>query len=168
MSVFEVLQSETSRFLVDIGDLFVSTFTDDLGVSVTWLSWTNIRTFVSSIGEMLPPAQVPAFPNQVVWFSAFLAVFIPFIFLRVVILTCTPSARLCGDAQSSEGAMANIHRRRCNMEAARWFRQAEYDLKAARRDAAEDGQAFEWACFKCRQVRSQRYNDGAIRSGLGE
>lgn len=40
------------------------------------------------------------------------------------------------------------------MEAARWFRQAEYDLTAARRDAAEpeEGHAFEWACFKCLQA----------------
>ena len=39
-------------------------------------------------------------------------------------------------------------------EAKRWFRQAEADLKAANKDLAADNPSYEWACFKCHQVRS--------------
>ena len=35
-------------------------------------------------------------------------------------------------------------------EAKRWFRQAKFDLEAARSDMAEEN--YEWLCFKCHQV----------------
>ena len=38
-------------------------------------------------------------------------------------------------------------------EARRWFRQAEADLKAADNDIATVKPSYEWACFKCHQVR---------------
>ena len=148
MSVFDSLQIEASRFLLGIGELLASTFSDDLGISLSWLSWTNNQTFISLLGEM-----TPVFPNRV-WFSAFLAVFVPYVFLRVIISTCNRPVRRRNESHWSGISVEDILRRRCNMEAARWFRQAEYDLTAARRDAAEDGHAFEWACFKCRQVSS--------------
>ena len=42
-------------------------------------------------------------------------------------------------------------------EARRWFRQAEADLKAADNDIiATVNPSYEWACFKCHQVRTDR------------
>ena len=38
-------------------------------------------------------------------------------------------------------------------EARRWFRQAEADLAAADNDLATVKPSYEWACFKCHQVR---------------
>ena len=38
-------------------------------------------------------------------------------------------------------------------EARRWFRQAEADLEAADNDIATVKPSYEWACFKCHQVR---------------
>ena len=38
-------------------------------------------------------------------------------------------------------------------EARRWFRQAEADLAAADNDIATMKPSYEWACFKCHQVR---------------
>ena len=39
-------------------------------------------------------------------------------------------------------------------EARRWFRQAEADLEAADNDIATEKPSYEWACFKCHQVRT--------------
>ena len=39
-------------------------------------------------------------------------------------------------------------------EARRWFRQAEADLAAVDNDIATVKPSYEWACFKCHQVRS--------------
>ena len=143
MSVFDSLQIEASRCLLAIRELLASTFSDDLGVSL------KNQTFLSSFDEI--------WPNRV-WFSAFLAVLVPYMFLRIVIVTCSRSGQRRSRTSWGGDTIENIHRRRCNMEAARWFRQAEYDLTAARRDAAEEGHAFEWACFKCRQVSSRLHN----------
>ena len=41
-------------------------------------------------------------------------------------------------------------------ESKRWFRQAEKDLAAAENDIATARPSYEWACFKCHQVRSFR------------
>jgi len=41
-------------------------------------------------------------------------------------------------------------------EAQRWFRQAEADLKAADNDIATVRPSYEWACFKCHQVRKSK------------
>ena len=38
-------------------------------------------------------------------------------------------------------------------EARRWFRQAKADLEAANNDIATVKPSYEWACFKCHQVR---------------
>ena len=38
-------------------------------------------------------------------------------------------------------------------EARRWFRQAEADLVAADSDIDNEKSSYEWACFKCHQVR---------------
>ena len=38
-------------------------------------------------------------------------------------------------------------------EAARWFRQAEADLVAAASEVAFNRPSYEWACFKCHQVK---------------
>ena len=38
-------------------------------------------------------------------------------------------------------------------EAKRWFRQAEADLEAGANELAFTSPSFEWACFKCHQVR---------------
>ena len=40
-------------------------------------------------------------------------------------------------------------------EARRWFRQAEADLEAGGNEIAFSRPAYEWACFKCHQVKSQ-------------
>ena len=143
MSVFDSLQIEASRVLLAIRELLASTFSDDLGVSL------KNQTFLSSFDEIWPSR---------VWFSAFLAVLVPYMFLRIIIVTCSRPEHRRSRTSLDGDTIENVHRRRCNMEAARWFRQAEYDLTAARRDAAEEGRAFEWACFKCRQVSSRLYN----------
>ena len=41
-------------------------------------------------------------------------------------------------------------------EARRWFRQAEADLEAADNDIATVKPSYEWACFKCHQVRKSK------------
>ena len=38
-------------------------------------------------------------------------------------------------------------------EAARWFRQAEADLKSGASEVAFNSPSYEWACFKCHQVK---------------
>ena len=40
-------------------------------------------------------------------------------------------------------------------EAKRWFRQAEADLEAGENELAFTSPSFEWACFKCHQVRNE-------------
>ena len=40
-------------------------------------------------------------------------------------------------------------------EASRWFRQAEADLAAVVNDMNSGNPSYEWACFKCHQVRMQ-------------
>lgn len=38
-------------------------------------------------------------------------------------------------------------------EARRWLRQAEADLVAASNDLSSGNPSYEWACFKCHQVK---------------
>ena len=38
-------------------------------------------------------------------------------------------------------------------EAKRWFRQAEADLEAGRKEITFSRDSYEWACFKCHQVK---------------
>ena len=44
-------------------------------------------------------------------------------------------------------------------EAKRWFRQAEADLEASANELAFINPSFEWACFKCHQVRNEPVTD---------
>ena len=63
------------------------------------------------------------------------------------------------EASTSHGSRSGLPPSFCKKnpqpgEAKRWFRQAEADLKAVNKDLAADSPSYEWACFKCHQVRS--------------
>ena len=147
-----------SDFIRNLATILQNTLEEDFDLKLNGsyikmdILWTRFSTSYNEHYNWLLPT-IKTNLDQTQFSTAFCSLVVPVI-LVMFVMKCVRKMCDCG---SNEDGFDDVDGRQATvpykLEGQRWLKQAQYDLNAVAYDVNQTQPAFEWACFKCQQVR---------------